>query len=144
MLKRETIFRGKRIDTEEWVYGSLIVPALPYAYNPLILTWNKENPVVFKSIEHEVIPETVGQYSGRKINGKMLFDGDIFTVGNHTKVLRYIDQCMGFAVANKNDLDNPHTMKVLKDSVWSFPSAFWWYEFRDELNIIGNIHDDGL
>ena len=59
---RDILFRGKRIDNGEWVYGNLI----------------RRNVC---GEEWEVIPETVGQYTGLddKYGGK-IFGGDIVMV----------------------------------------------------------------
>lgn len=84
-MKREILFRGKRIDNGEWVYG--------YYYHQIVRdSFNSENPILFEKdfirpIEtigifesYEVIPETIGQFTGAsdaEINGREVFDGDI-------------------------------------------------------------------
>lgn len=60
---REIVFRGKRIDNGEWVYGSLrygILSNLPY------INW------------FSVDPSTVGQFAGiMDKNGNKVFEGDL-------------------------------------------------------------------
>lgn len=69
---REILFRGKRVDNGEWVYG--------------YYTKHKTGKVFIKEANadckrsFEVIPESVGQYTGLKANDKKIFEGDIIKV----------------------------------------------------------------
>ena len=90
---REIKFRGKRLDSKIFVFGSLLIT-------------NKSNPTGEKTCwifnyennkKYKVNPETVGQYTGRKdIDGVEIYEGDIvqdrgckYTVlfGNYTEII---------------------------------------------------------
>lgn len=67
---REILFRGKRKDNGEWIYGDLVHWWGRHNTKPDIQIYNNVK-------RFNVIPETVGQYTGLTTNGTKIFEGDI-------------------------------------------------------------------
>lgn len=145
---REILFRGKRLDNGEWVYGYLgkhtslgeMIIDRPY------ITMNGELSALNFLI---VDPSTVGQYTGLlDNNGKLIFEGDILEFedcgeeGYEYKEGFYFTnraavcwengrwQLTDFISTNSGVVDD------MNDSHEDFISLFYYSE------VIGNIHDN--
>ncbi len=124
---REILFRGKRVDNGEWVYGVPIKATLNCyeERTEIATTIEYETDIEFSTyVEGEtVIPETIGQYTGLKDkNGTKIFEGDI-AKDNYGNIYRIIFSDMGYFCAE---------------------NYIFWEFITDlgEIEVIGNIHDN--
>lgn len=119
-MNREILFRGKRIDNGEWVYGQ-------YAY--LLNARTKDG----EPIKHMIVdgtpfgqtvdPSTVGQYTGlTDKNGKKVFEGDILKWDSDEYGSEYNEICSW-----------DYELLDMRKNDW-----------KEWCEVIGNIHDNRL
>ena len=128
---REILFRGKRTDNGEWITGHYEFYNGKHYINVQTDRVNSGGYPIREFIE--VIPETVGQYTGLTgKNGKKIFEGDI------------IKDC---------DYDHIHTVRYFGDE--DYPAFDCQPELQfcecnglshlcavSAMEVIGNIHDN--
>lgn len=113
---REILFRGKAFNGE-WEYG---VPVFSGLNNELAFMKQMH------SYDHQVIPETVGQYTGlTDKNGTKIFEGDI--------------------VKHRSNYSGEYVISVVTYTDGQFLAMAdnnSGFNLSDKLEVIGNIHDN--
>lgn len=121
---REILFRGKRIDNGEWVYGTYLHQTLFYG-DPVDDHWiieHGEFDIDFYDA-YRVISETVGQYTNlTDKNGKKIFEGDIVK-----------GTFLGFP---------PPLQDYVLTIGWQEDVAGYGANYFENIEVIGNIHDN--
>ena len=138
----EIKFRGKRVDNGEWVYGYLIeLGRYESTDKKRYGITDKAIPIGFDGVAYnikinEVIPETVGQFTGLlDKNGREIYEGDILVcqkwIGGN-----WIDYCIerGY-VEMKLGAFGLH-----RKQGYYRPFKDWLEDY--EFEVIGNIHDN--
>ena len=132
---REIKFRGKSKNVNEWCYGTYIFTDDntndPFRTRPLkeshrIVFWVAGDWNMGGWDYEEVIPETIGQYTGLKDkNGKEIYEGDIVTFDNHLQgISQIVYNYAGFDAESKNYRTALRPM------------------LNNHIKVISNIHDD--
>lgn len=135
-MNREILFRGKRVDNGEWIYGDLIQlhDGRKYIIDNKFGACidDKGNFINTKSqFVNEVIQETVSQYTGlTDKNGKKIFEGDIVQWSNIKMEIfwgEHIGIGYGFCWRPYGEEQSYHESMT---------------GFIDEYEVIGNIFDE--
>ena len=120
---REILFRGKTAEGK-WVYGYYVVLKGAKSTYHYILTGEMTFGLNYE--EHEIIPETVGQYTGLvDKNGRRIFEGDIVKWFSKKYTVVYKD---GRFIGEEE-----HFIGV---------DEYGFINLYGEVEVIGNIHDN--
>ena len=122
---REILFRGKKNNSGEWVYGNLFNPDKSDTPTQICMGTH------IVRICYEIDTETVGQYTGlTDMNGKKVFEGDIIKCKVHEmngyRVRRGVVEYHGVGFIMNLD-----------------PNS--WYDQKNisfDCEVIGNIYDN--
>ena len=138
MMQDRFKFRGKRLDNNEWYYGSYL-----YLHNTDEFDWSgirhsTKKDVHFiideNDVNYAVSPETISQCTGLKDkNGKLIYEGDVVKIPDNYDIygmfageVREIYYNEGFRLKPK----------------WDKNSRGNWLEDTEDLEVIGNIHEN--
>ena len=118
---REILFRGKRTDNGEWIEGDI--------HKNTEFSKAHIHPSGERVMSFEIIPETVGQYTGlTDKNGKKIFEGDLIrsTETGETAIVQWFSEHSAFMIWCKT----------------SNQVGFLYECEKSIIEVIGNIHDN--
>ena len=127
---REILFRGKLKSNDEWSFGNLNV-----SLRGTVIITPDETPI---GKYGQVIPETVGQYTGlTDKNGKKIFEGDIVKQINSYDNLEIIG-VVRFSKSSQFVVSHTYTEKENYYKSGKKKA----FAIKTNCEIIGNIHDN--
>ena len=136
---REILFRAKKKDTKWWVEGYYAIESNHACFASEL----KRTHFIFKDefmdwgigglVEYEVIPETVGQYTGlTDKNGKKIFEDDIVKVTDDNGEMNVCSCGIGYVLFYDGVW---YIADEVNDGLYDVSKIYY-------IEVIGNIHDN--
>jgi uncharacterized phage protein (TIGR01671 family) len=128
---REIIFKAQRADGKGWVEGYYVFTSNKY-HQILTGKWSNRTGSHYS---HDVIPETVCQYTGlNDKNGKRIFEGDRLKTDafDYTYIVKFTDNAFNCYHETLKEWDRS---QLKWGGIWRFK------EIDAEIEVIGNVHD---
>lgn len=143
MAEREILFRGKLKDKDEWI-GEWIEGIYCPCYWDLYMRRVEKPRIIILSnkkktdgLWREVIPETVGQFTGlTDKNGVKIFEGDI------CRFKRFNDVHVGKVVFNVTTASFIMWYQPIVGAYGEKATQKMLLSVCDDIEVIGNIHDN--
>ena len=122
---RKIIFRGKRKDSNEFIYGYLYDDGMG---NKFIMNYEQDGNYNIFDVHFEIIPETIGQFTSLKDkNGKEIYEGDILSIRKKIigKII-YSHDAAAYCIETK------HGTRPF----------IYYMVFTSNIEVVGNIYDN--
>ena len=142
-MNERFLSRGKRKDNGEWVTGYYVFQRKRsgvFGQKISELDFDRHLIIDLRGNSHEVIPETVGQYTGLKDkNGKPIFEGDIVesrASENQEDWKRWVVQFTDGSFCFEREIPRKRKYKYEQNLLCVDEIELYG------LTVIGNIHDN--
>ena len=139
---REILFRGKNVKTGEWEIGWYVkAPFDSWPLRDCIIPMDRAEAGEY--IRIEIIPETLGQFTGLKCkNGMMVYEGDIIRTESFDEsvfhgVIRYGRYNAPFF---QDETNIGFFIEWVPVFPWRRDLAHWTE--KEDIEVVGNIHDN--
>lgn len=134
---RQIKFRGKDIETGEWIYGSLVQPI---GKNPSIYVQDVKTEGVASFFVYDVEESTVGQFTGLlDRNGNEIYEGDIIVF--YTQDEDFSDAVLHKGVVEWSDGSTIINIDYFNNICGLYYPIYCAKSF-DGCEVLGNIHDN--